>query len=117
MEAMSRSPMYRARRALNFSLQKYTAIMRVSIANNLAYVMEVFFRALLLVVLVFFFVLLWTTTYTKRVITTLVGFIICYLFWFQVNLPTCWVVHVIMCSTISRSTWESAWYGSQLMEQ
>lgn len=53
MEAMSRSPMYRARRALNFTIQKYAAIMRVSIANNLAYIMEVLFRSLLLVVLVF----------------------------------------------------------------
>ena len=65
MEAMSRSPMYRARRALNLSVQKYAAIMRVSIANNLAYVMEVFFRALLLVVLVFVLGQLWTTTYTN----------------------------------------------------
>ena len=35
------------------SLQKYIAVLRVSIANNLAYLAEVFFRALLLVVLVF----------------------------------------------------------------
>ena len=37
MEAISRGPIYRARRArraLNLTLQKYAAIMRVSIASN-----------------------------------------------------------------------------------
>jgi viologen exporter family transport system permease protein len=66
VEAINRSPFYRARRMLNLSLQKYAAIMRVGIANNLAYVMEVVFRALLLVVLVFVLGQLWTTTYTSR---------------------------------------------------
>src|SRR5260370_35081497 len=84
MEAMSRSQMYRARRALNLSVQKYAAIMRVSIANNLAYVMEVFFRALLLVVLVFVLGQLWTTTYTTRGITTLNGFSISDMIWYLV---------------------------------
>ena len=87
MEAISRGPIYRARRArraLNLTLQKYAAIMRVSIANNLAYVMEVFFRALLLVVLVFVLGQLWTTTYTTRGVTTLNGFSISDMVWYLV---------------------------------
>ena len=91
MEAISRGPIYRARRArraLNLTLQKYAAIMRVSIANNLAYVMEVFFRALLLVVLVFVLGQLWTTTYTTRGVTTLNGFSISDMVWYLVIAET-----------------------------
>jgi ABC-2 type transport system permease protein len=88
MEALSRSPIYRTRRALNLSLQKYAAIMRVSIANNLAYVTEVFFRALLLVVLVFVLGQLWTTTYTSRGVTTLNGFSISDMVWYLVIAET-----------------------------
>ena len=84
MDAISRSPMYRARRALNFTLQKYAAIMQVSIANNLAYVMEVLFRAFMLIVLVFVLGQLWTTTYTSRGITTLDGFSISDMVWYLV---------------------------------
>lgn len=84
MEVLSRSPIYRVRRAFNLTVQKYAAIMRVSIANNLAYVMEVFFRALLLVVLVFVLGQLWTTTYTTRGITTLNGFSISDMVWYLV---------------------------------
>jgi len=84
MDVIVRGPMYRARRALNFTIQKYAAIMRVSIANNLAYMMEVFFRALLLVVLVFVLGQLWTTTYTNRGITTLDGFSISDMVWYLV---------------------------------
>ncbi len=62
MEAIDRRPIYRARRALYRSQQKYTAIMRVSIANNLAYLAEVFFRALFLIALVFIIGQLWETT-------------------------------------------------------
>jgi len=88
MEVMSRSPIYRTRRALNFSIQKYAAVMRVSIANNLAYVMEVLFRAFMLVVLVFVLGQLWTTTYTTRGITTLNGFSISDMIWYLVIAET-----------------------------
>ncbi len=91
MEAINRGAIYRARRArrrLNLSLQKYTAIMRVSIANNLAYVMEVFFRALLLVVLVFILGQLWKTTYSARGVTVLDGFTITDMVWYLVVAET-----------------------------
>src|SRR5438034_2239764 len=91
MEVISRGPIYRvrrARRALNLSVQKYAAIMRVSIASNLAYVMEVFFRALLLVVLVFVLAQLWTTTYTTRGVNTLNGFSISDMVWYLVIAET-----------------------------
>ena len=88
MEASSRSQIYRARRALNFSLQKYAAIMRVSIANNLAYVMEVFFRALLLVVLVFILGQLWETTFAARGVTVLNGYSISDMVWYLVVAET-----------------------------
>jgi ABC-2 type transport system permease protein len=74
VEALGRSPFYHARRVLNLSLQKYAAIMRVSIANNLAYLAEVFFRALFLIVLVFVLGQLWKTTYSAQGATLLSGF-------------------------------------------
>ncbi len=88
MEDVSRSLVSRSGRALALSAQKYTAIMRVSIASNLAYVMEVIFRALLLIVLVFVLGQLWTTTYTSRGITTLDGFSISDMVWYLVIAET-----------------------------
>ncbi len=43
-------------------VRKYIAVLQVSIASNLAYIAEVFFRALLLIVLVFILSQLWKTT-------------------------------------------------------
>jgi ABC-2 type transport system permease protein len=88
MEAIGRSPIYRARRALYRSHQKYVAIMRVSIANNLAYVMEVFFRALLLVVLVYILGQLWKTTFSAQGVTVLRGFSISDMVWYLVIAET-----------------------------
>jgi len=88
MEAIGRSPIYRARRALYRSQQKYVAIMRVSIANNLAYVMEVFFRALLLVVLVYILGELWKTTFSAQGVTVLRGFSISDMVWYLVIAET-----------------------------
>ncbi|MGZ3622815.1 MAG: ABC transporter permease [Ktedonobacteraceae bacterium] len=88
MEDVSRSLVSRSGRALALSAQKYTAIMRVSIASNLAYVLEVVFRALLLIVMVFVLGQLWTTTYTTRGITTLDGFSISDMVWYLVIAET-----------------------------
>lgn len=88
MEAIDRSLIYRARRALYHSQQKYAAVVRVSIANNLAYVMEVFFRALLLVVLVFILGQLWKTTFSERGVTVLKGFSISDMVWYLVIAET-----------------------------
>jgi viologen exporter family transport system permease protein len=91
MDASSRGPIYRAhgaRRALGLSMQKYVAVMRVSIANNLAYVMEVFFRALLLVVLVFILGQLWKTTFSARGVKVLSGFSISDMVWYLVVAET-----------------------------
>ena len=83
-----RGAIYRARRTLNLSLQKYLAVMRVSIANNLAYVMEVFFRALLLVVLVLILGQLWKTTFSARGAKVLNGFSISDMVWYLVIAET-----------------------------
>jgi len=56
----------------------------VSIANNLAYLPEVFFRALLLVVLVFILTQLWKTTFSARGTTRLSGFSISDMVWYLV---------------------------------
>jgi len=88
MEATGRSPIYRASCALYRSQQKYVAIMRVSIANNLAYVMEVFFRALLLVVLVYILGQLWKTTFSAQGVTVLKGFTISDMIWYLVVAET-----------------------------
>ena len=64
------------------SLLKYNAVLRVSVANNLAYMMEVFFRALLLVVLVFILAQLWKTTFSLRGARVLSGFSISDMIWY-----------------------------------
>ncbi len=79
---------YRTRRTLSLTLQKYGAVVRVSIANNLAYVMEVFFRALLLVVLVFILSQLWKTTFSARGAKVLSGFSISDMVWYLVAAET-----------------------------
>lgn len=63
---------------------KYLAVLRVSILNNLAYIMEVFFRALLLVVLVFVLTQLWKTTFALRGASILSGFTITDMIWYLV---------------------------------
>ena len=83
-----RSAIHHARRTLSLSLKKYGAVMRVSIANNLAYVMEVFFRALLLVVLVFILSQLWRATFSSRGATVLSGFSISDMVWYLVAAET-----------------------------
>lgn len=45
---------------------KYLAILRVSAANNLAYILEVIFRALFLIVLIFVIGQLWKTTFSQH---------------------------------------------------
>jgi ABC-2 type transport system permease protein len=70
------------RQRLRLSFEKYTAVFQVSIANNLAYVMEVVFRTLFLVVFIFIFEQLWTTTFAVRGITSLGGFTINSLVWY-----------------------------------
>ena len=82
MEALSRSPIYRVRRRFNLTVQKYTAIMGVSIANNLAYLAEVFFRALFLIAIVFIMGQLWKTTYAAHGATLLRGFSINDMIWY-----------------------------------
>lgn len=73
---------------VSLSLQKYVAVVRVSVANNLAYVMEVFFRALLLVVLVFILGQLWKTTFSARGAKILSGFSISDMVWYLVAAET-----------------------------
>lgn len=70
------------------ALQKYVAVLRVSVANNLAYLMEVFFRALLLVVLVFILGQLWKATFAARGATVLSGFSISDMLWYLVAAET-----------------------------
>jgi ABC-2 type transport system permease protein len=67
---------------LKLSLRKYLAVMRISIASNLAYMMEVFFRGLFLVVLIFVLGQLWKTTYSARGATLLSGFSISDMIWY-----------------------------------
>jgi viologen exporter family transport system permease protein len=74
----------RARRALRLALQKYLAVMRVSIANNLAYVREVLFRALFLIALIFILGELWKTTFAARGANVLSGFSINDMIWYLV---------------------------------
>src|SRR6266566_3910129 len=70
------------RQRLSLSLRKYTAVLRVSVANNLAYIIEVVFRTLFLVVFIFVFEQLWKTTFAIRGITALDGFDINTMIWY-----------------------------------
>ncbi|HJT57392.1 MAG TPA: ABC-2 family transporter protein [Ktedonobacteraceae bacterium] len=82
MDASIRSQKRGAGQRLILSLRKYVAVMRVSIASNLAYMMEVFFRGLFLVVLIFVLGQLWKTTYSARGAKLLSGFSISDMIWY-----------------------------------
>src|SRR5579859_643333 len=66
------------------AIGKYIAVLRVSIASNLAYIMEVVFRALLLIVLVFVLSQLWRTTFALHSSKILSGFSISDMVWYLV---------------------------------
>jgi ABC-2 type transport system permease protein len=57
-------------------------VLRVSVANNLAYIMEVVFRTLFLVMFIYVFEQLWKTTFAVRGITALDGFDINTMIWY-----------------------------------
>jgi viologen exporter family transport system permease protein len=82
MDASIRSQKRSPGQRLALSLQKYLAVMRVSIASNLAYMMEVFFRGLFLIVLIFVLGQLWKTTYSVRGAKLLSGFSISDMIWY-----------------------------------
>ncbi len=72
----------RAWHGLYWSWRKYTAVLCVSVANNLAYIYEVVFRSLFLIVLVFVFGQLWKTTYSARGVSLLGGFSMNAMIWY-----------------------------------
>ncbi len=51
---------------LRLACLKYLAVLRVSAANNLAYIMEVLFRALFLIALIYIIGQLWKTTFAQH---------------------------------------------------
>ena len=69
-------------RKLSLVIQKYSAVLHVSIANNLAYLMEVLFRALFLTAIVFILAQLWKTTFSARGARLLSGFSISDMVWY-----------------------------------
>jgi len=72
----------RTRHNLRWAWRKYSAVLRVSVANNLAYVYEVLFRSLFLIVLIFVFGQLWKTTYSLRGTSLLGSFSINDMIWY-----------------------------------
>ncbi len=82
------SAIWRARYRLRHAWYKYSAVLRVSVTNNLAYVMEVFFRALLLIIMVFIVGQLWKTTFSARGASILSGFTISDMIWYLVVAET-----------------------------
>jgi len=84
MSILIQQPRRSLGQSTRFFLQKYSAVLHVSIANNLAYIAEVFFRALLLVVLVFILSQLWKTTFNSRGVKTLSGFSIADMVWYLI---------------------------------
>jgi ABC-2 type transport system permease protein len=67
---------------INLVWQKYLAVLQVSVANNLAYLAEVVFRAIALLVFIFVFLQLWTATFAARGVHSLAGFRISDMIWY-----------------------------------
>lgn len=61
---------------------KYLAVLRMSVANNLAYWNEFLFRGIFLVLIVFVFVQLWNVTYGVLGATTIGGFTLAQIVWY-----------------------------------
>lgn len=78
------SSIVRRRRSWRRSCWKYVAILRTSVASNLAYVSEVIFRALMLIALIFILSQLWKTTFAARGAKVLSGFSISDMVWYLV---------------------------------
>ncbi len=66
---------------LRLACLKYLAVLRVSAANNLAYIMEVFFRALFLIALIYILSELWKTTFAQHS-SLLPGFTVNAMVWY-----------------------------------
>lgn len=75
-----RSALQKAR----FAARKYIAILQVSIANNLAYMMEIVFRALFMVAVIFILSQLWKTTFSEHSAKLISGFTINSMIWYLV---------------------------------
>ncbi|MFL5659176.1 MAG: ABC transporter permease [Ktedonobacteraceae bacterium] len=67
---------------IDLAWQKYLAVLQVSVANNLAYMTEVIFRAMFLLVFIFIFLQLWTATFAARGVHSLGGFSIGNMIWY-----------------------------------
>lgn len=65
-------------------VSKYTTVMKVSIASNLAYMGEVFFRAAMMFALIFVLSQLWKVTYSARGAHLLQGFSLTSIIWYLV---------------------------------
>lgn len=63
---------------------KYGAVLRVSVAHNLAYLSEVIFRALMMVVITFILIQLWKTTFGLHGTRAMNGFSIDDMVWYLV---------------------------------
>ncbi len=72
------------RRSWRRSWWKYVAILRTSVASNLAYVNEIVFRALMLIAIIFILSQLWKTTFAVRGAQVLSGFSISDMVWYLV---------------------------------
>src|SRR5437660_6764265 len=71
-------------RQWRLSMLKYAAVLRVSVAHNLAYLNEVFFRSLMMVVIVFILIQLWKTTFGLHGTKVMNGFSIDDMVWYLV---------------------------------
>ncbi len=70
------------RRKFGVTLRKYVAVLRVSIANNLAYLTEVIFRTLFLAGFIYIFLQLWTATFAAKGVHSVGGFSISDMIWY-----------------------------------
>ncbi len=73
---------------LSRSISKYTAITRINLQSNLAYVREVAFRSIFMLVILYVFTQLWTATYNTTGSTSISGLTLPDTIWYLVMTET-----------------------------
>ncbi len=87
--------------SLSRSLSKYTAITRINLQSNLAYVREVVFRSVFMLVILYVFIQLWTATYNTVGSTSIAGLTLSDTIWYLVLTETIMLSKIRFAGKIS----------------
>ncbi len=86
---------------LSRSISKYTAITRINLQSNLAYVREVVFRSIFMLVILYVFIQLWTATYNTTGSTSIAGLTLPDTIWYLVMTETIMLSKIRFAGKIS----------------